>query len=67
MAQATLPALVIRRTYRVSPQRVYDAWTTPETIKQFLAPDDESIGTASLDVRTGGAYRITFNVPSGEV
>jgi uncharacterized protein YndB with AHSA1/START domain len=58
MMQTTVPALVIRRTYAASPQRVYEAWTNPELAKQFLCPAGVTIGEVKMDVRPGGTYKI---------
>lgn len=63
--QTTVPALVIRRTYDASPERVYEAWTTPELAKQFLGPGEMAADVA-MDVRVGGTYRIVMNQPDGE-
>ena len=61
----TVPAIVLRRTYHVPRQRVFDAWTKPEMTAKFLRPDDGT-SEAEMDVRTGGAYRITMIQPDGE-
>lgn len=58
MMQTTIPALVIRRTYAASPQRVYEAWTNPELAKQFLCPADVTVGEVKMDVRPGGTFKI---------
>jgi uncharacterized protein YndB with AHSA1/START domain len=63
--QTTVPALVIRRTYDAAPERVYEAWTTPELAEQFLGPND--IGAeVEMDVRDGGTYRIAMLRADGE-
>ena len=67
MNQVTVPALVIRRTFAASPQRVYDAWTTPGMLKQFMAPEDITVDDVELDLRTGGTFRIGFLKPDGEI
>ncbi len=66
MNQATVPALVIRRTFEAPPQAVFAAWTTPAMMMQFLAPEDGSIKDIKLDVRPGGAYTVVFGMPDGE-
>jgi uncharacterized protein YndB with AHSA1/START domain len=64
--QTTIPALVIRRTYDVAPERVYEAWTTPEVAKVFLGPNDVKAAEVQMDVRVGGTYRIVMQMPDGE-
>jgi uncharacterized protein YndB with AHSA1/START domain len=64
--QTTVPSLVIRRTYDVAPERVYQAWTTPEVAKQFLGPDDVKAAEVDMDVRVGGTYHIVMQMSDGE-
>lgn len=64
--QTTIPALVIRRVYDAAPERVFDAWTSPELAKQFLGPNDVVAEEVRMDVRTGGTYRIVMLMKDGE-
>ena len=64
--QTTIPALVIRRTYEVPPERVFEAWTTPELAKQFMGPNDVAAAEVEMDVRIGGTYRVVMQMPDGE-
>ncbi len=64
--QTTVPSIAIRRTYDASPERVYQAWTTPEVAKVFLGPDDVKAAEVEMDVRVGGTYRIVMLMPDGE-
>ncbi len=59
--------LELRRTYPVARERLFDAWTTPDAIKQFYGPKDVVISDASVDLRVGGAYRIAMTHPDGDV
>ena len=59
--------LTLRRIYPVSRERLFDAWTTPEAIKQFYGPNDVVISEASLEPRVGGSYRIGMKRPDGDV
>ena len=61
-----VPALVLRRTYKASPQSVFDAWTTPEIAATFLGPGDHALREVEMDVRTGGTYRMVMLKPDGE-
>jgi uncharacterized protein YndB with AHSA1/START domain len=63
---STIPAIVIRRTYDVPPERVFEAWTTPELAKQFLGPNDVNAPEVSMDVRVGGSYHIIMQMADGE-
>lgn len=64
--QTTVPALVIRRTYDAKPERVFEAWTTPELAKQFLGPNDVGAEEVTMDVRDGGSYSIVMKQPDGQ-
>ena len=60
------PALDLRRTYPVAPEKVWRAWTDPQTLKQWMGPSDGSVLVAETDVRVGGRYRIVMKAPDGE-
>jgi uncharacterized protein YndB with AHSA1/START domain len=53
---AAIPAVVVRRTYPVSRQRLYEAWTTPGIAEKFLGGGDHVCKVQKMDVRTGGTY-----------
>ena len=59
------PTLEVRRTIRASRQRVFDAWTQPEEMKQWSAPGPMVTSLAEVDLRVGGAYRIRMRGPDG--
>lgn len=54
--------LVVTRTFNGPPRLVFEAWTTPELMKQWWAPRSMSVPLLSceMDVRTGGGYRLAF-------
>jgi uncharacterized protein YndB with AHSA1/START domain len=58
---AASPQLRIRRVYRVSPEKVWRAWTDPRALSRWLGRGAaDSVSSAELDVRVGGRYRIAF-------
>jgi uncharacterized protein YndB with AHSA1/START domain len=59
-ATATVPTFMLNQTrvIRVPRQRVYEAWTNPESLKQWFGRPGRVCPAAELDVRVGGAYRI---------
>ena len=65
---AQRPSLTITRRFRARPEKVYAAWTEPETLAQWFGPSKVAPGTtrAELDVRVGGRYRISFNNAAGD-
>jgi len=67
---ATGPAvatLEVRRTFAASRQRVFDAWTTAEALKQWHAPENAEVQRASVDFRVGGRYLIEMRGNDGNL
>ena len=60
-------ALEIRRTFRVPPERVYEAWTDPEESKLWSKTEGSEIVKVEGELRTGGTYRLHFKVANGEI
>lgn len=50
--------IVVRRKMPVPREVVYEAWTDPEGIREWMCPGDIVSAEASLDVRVGGSFRI---------
>ena len=60
------PKVQMTRVIRASRQRVFDAWTRPEFIRQWFGPGNMAATEASTDLRVGGGYRIEMTGPSCE-
>ena len=58
--------LVVRRTIRASPERVFAAWTTPEQLMTWWGPKGVKCPSAEVDLREGGTYRLGNEMPSGD-
>src|SRR5258707_14893376 len=56
------PLLTITRILPASPQTVFDAWTTAESVRQWMCPESTSFPLADLDVRVGGPFRVDILV-----
>jgi uncharacterized protein YndB with AHSA1/START domain len=54
--------LVVTRMFNGPPRIVFEAWTTPELMKQWWAPKSSGVPMLSceMDVRAGGGYRLAF-------
>lgn len=50
----------LQRLLPASPQEVFDAWTDPESLEQWLCPGTVSLTRVELDVRVGGHFRIVM-------
>ena len=59
---------VVTRTFNAPAGLVFDAWTRPELIMRWWAPESFGITFISCeaDVRTGGSYRFVFGHPASE-
>ena len=58
----------IKRTFRASRERVFEALTTPEALKRWWMPGEGyAVPSAEVDLRVGGAYRIGMKAPSGKL
>jgi uncharacterized protein YndB with AHSA1/START domain len=57
--------LVMKHTFNAPIERVFDAWTTPQIMREFMCPG-EITTQAEVDARVDGAYRIVMHKPDGE-
>ena len=55
--------LVIERTLKASPERVFDAFTDPAQLTQWWWPNGFTCPAAEVDLRVGGTYRIAMKWP----
>jgi uncharacterized protein YndB with AHSA1/START domain len=68
MDTAAATALRITRTYDATPEKVFNAWITPEALKRWFAPSDEfKTPEVTVDARVGGRYRIVMHAPDGQI
>ena len=58
--------LTIERTFAATPDRVFQAWTEPETLIQWWGPEGHHIPEYTMDVREGGAWRTVMESEKGE-
>jgi uncharacterized protein YndB with AHSA1/START domain len=66
LQSTAVPALTLRRTYNISRERVFAAWTDPAIAVRFFSPGETKATDIRMDVRTGGTYSITMITPEGE-
>ncbi|MCI0673525.1 MAG: SRPBCC domain-containing protein, partial [Myxococcaceae bacterium] len=57
--------LEVRRLLPASREKVFDAWTRPDRMRQWFAPGPMSCPRVEVDLRPGGAYRIEMQEPGG--
>jgi len=60
--------LEMTRVIKASKQRVFDAWTRPEFVRQWFGPEGKACSLAETDPRIGGAYTLELRgEPCGAV
>lgn len=58
--------IMMTRTLDAPRERVFDAWTTPEMLKQWMyGPEGHSLVVCEQDLRPGGALRFVWRLPDG--
>ncbi len=57
--------LVITRIIDAPREKIFQAWTQPELLKQWFAPKPWTTPIAELDVRPGGSSLIVMRGPDG--
>ncbi|HYK53024.1 MAG TPA: SRPBCC domain-containing protein [Candidatus Eremiobacteraceae bacterium] len=68
MMQSTDSSTSLKLTRRINARRedVFDAWTDPEVLKRWWAPEGTTMTSVDLDPHVGGAYRIGVVKDDGE-
>lgn len=56
-------SLVVSRTVAASMEEVFDAWTRPELMQRWMAPEGVPELEVTADVKRGGSYRIHMKRP----
>ena len=57
--------LVLTRIINAPREKVFQAWTDPELLKQWFAPKPWTTSMAKLDVRPGGSSLVVMRDPDG--
>lgn len=58
--------LSLTRIINAPREKVFKAWTDPELLKQWFAPQPWTTSHAELDVRPGGANLVVMRGPEGQ-
>lgn len=60
--------LQLKRFFNSSVETVFTAWTDPVQLKQWHAPNRQTVGETQVDLRIGGQYRIEMiNKSDGKI
>src|SRR5579872_7484058 len=54
--------LIVKRTFNAPARILFDAWTKPELLKRWWAPQSRGVSlfVCDSDLRVGGTYRYAF-------
>lgn len=69
MAQASQekPALRLSRRFNAPCEKVWQAWTDPQALKQWFGPGEIStVPVAEIDLRVGGRFHVLMLTDTGE-
>ena len=55
--------LVVERTLKAAPERVFDAFTDPAQLQAWWWPNGFTCPAAEVDLRVGGTYRLAMQWP----
>lgn len=58
--------LVLEREIDVPVELVWEAWTTPESIRHWFVPKPWTVTQCEIDLRPGGVFGTTMRSPEGE-
>lgn len=58
--------LVLERVIDVPCELVWEAWTTPEHVKEWFCPRPWGVSECEIDLRPGGIFRTVMRSPEGE-
>jgi len=58
--------LVLEREIDVPVDLVWEAWTSPESIKEWFCPKPWSVSSCEIDLRPGGKFNTVMRSPEGQ-
>ena len=65
MTTQTVGTLQITRVIAADPETVFDAWTQPEHIKQWSAPEGMDVPISEVDLTVGGRFHLQMRNAEG--
>jgi uncharacterized protein YndB with AHSA1/START domain len=65
MTTQTAGTLKITRVIAADPETVFDAWTQPEHIKKWSAPEGMDIPVSDVDLTVGGRFHLQMRNAEG--
>lgn len=66
IADPNTPTIVTRRWFAAPPELVWEAWTRPELLRQWMGPRTLECVSYDVDLRVGGGWRMVHRAPDGQ-
>ena len=66
MSTETTKSLRLSRIIAASTDEVFEAWTNPELMMKWCAPEGADIPSVTADLQVGGEFKIHMSEESGE-
>lgn len=60
------PSLTLVRRFKATPERVWEAWTTPEVIALWFGPHHTRVESARVALHPGGELNVVLREDNGE-
>ncbi len=64
--ESKTPRLVIKRTFKASPERVWKAWTDPDIVRIWWGPRGYTNPVSKIDLWAGGRFLSCMRSPDGQ-
>ena len=64
-SQPVPEVLELERVFKAPPERVFDAFSSADALRQWFGPEGCEVRRAEVDFREGGAYRLRITTDDG--
>ena len=65
IAPADEPIIITHRFIKAPPELIFEMWTTPKHMKNWLGPRELEMTSCEVDLRVGGGYHYVHRAPDG--
>ena len=65
MSTDTGTTLTMTKGIAATPERVFEAWTTPDQMKVWACPEYATLENVEIDLRVGGGYLLDMKTDEG--
>lgn len=58
--------IIVEGLFKASAQRLFEAWTSPDDVKEWFGPGPGTLDEAEIDLQEGGAWRFAYGARDGQ-